>query len=95
VAVGRPLVRAGGQRGPEGAGGVHSGKRPDGEARNGRKALLCRLYVGPESEITAKENGRRYLAMNDLFSALWDDTGEMKATIRVRYPKPTGSESEG
>jgi hypothetical protein len=33
--------------------------------------------------------------MNDLFSALWDNAGEMKATIRVRYPKPTESEPEG
>ena len=28
------------------------------------------FYIGPESEITAKQNGRLYLAMNDLFSAL-------------------------
>jgi hypothetical protein len=53
------------------------------------------FYVGPESEITAKQNGRLYLAMNDLFSALWDNAGEMKATIRVRYPKPIASEPEG
>jgi hypothetical protein len=24
--------------------------------------------------------------MNDLFSALWDNTGEMEASIRVCYP---------
>jgi hypothetical protein len=65
-------------------------------------ALMGRLgtdgkpfYVGPESEIIAKQNGRLYLAMNDLFSALWDNAGEMKATIRVRYPKPIASEPEG
>lgn len=65
-------------------------------------ALMGRLgtdgkpfYVGPESEIIAKQNGRLYLAMNDLFSALWDNAGEMKATIRVRYPKPIASEPKG
>jgi hypothetical protein len=41
-----------------------------------------------ESEFTAKDNGQLYLAMNDVFSALWDNAGEMKADIRVRYAKP-------
>jgi hypothetical protein len=82
---------------------------PEGnEAWKGRvafvpaSALIGRLgtdgkpfYVGPKSEITAKQNGRPYLAMNDLFSASWDNDGEMKATIRGRYPKPTEPESEG
>jgi hypothetical protein len=62
-------------------------------------ALMGRLgtdgkpfYIGPESEITARDNGRLYLAMNDLFSALWDNAGEMEATIRVRYPDAAAPE---
>ena len=100
-------ISATGKWSPWPSAGVWSG--PEGnEAWNGQvafipaSALMGRLgtdgkpfFVGPESEITAKQNGRLYLAMNDLFSALWDNAGEMKATIRVRYPKPIASEPEG
>jgi hypothetical protein len=58
-------------------------------------ALMGRLgtsgrpfFIGTDSEFTAKDNGQLYLAMNDVFSALWDNAGEMKADIRVRYAKP-------
>jgi glucose dehydrogenase len=93
-------ISAAGKWSPWPAAGLWSG--PEGnEAWQGQvafipaSALMGRLgtngkpfLVGATSELTAKENGQLYLAMNDLFSALWDNAGEMKAEIKVRYPKP-------
>ena len=96
-------IKATGKWSPWPLAGLWSG--PEGnEAWQGQvsfipaSALMGRLgtdgkpfLIGPETQITAKDNGRLYLAMNDAFSALWDNAGEMKATIRVRYPKPDAS----
>jgi hypothetical protein len=93
-------IKAEGKWSPWPLAGLWSG--PEGnEAWQGQvafipaSALMGRLgtdgrpfFVGPAATVTAKDNGRLYLAMNDVFSALWDNTGEMQATITVRYPKP-------
>lgn len=93
-------ISASGKWSPWPAAGLWSG--PEGnETWQGQvsfipaSALMGRLgasgkpfFIGAEAEITAKDNGQLYLAMNDLFSALWDNAGQMNADIRVRYAKP-------
>lgn len=58
-------------------------------------ALMGRLgvdgkpfYIGAGMVLTAKKGGRLYLAMNDVFSSLWDNLGKMQVAIWINYAKP-------